>query len=268
MVNKPSALFRLDNRVVILTGGSGLIGSEVVKQLPMMGAQVVVGVRDVDRFNDQLSNQTLQEDAPRPVCFCLDIADSISIQSFFKKVMDEFGRIDVLVNNAFPRTENWSDKFEEVKPASLYKDLCAHAGGYFFCSQEAACYMKRQKKGVILNIGSIYGSVGPHFPIYKDTNMTSPAAYSLIKGGIHSFTKYLAAYLAPHNIRVNCLSPGGLQDDTKQHPVFIENYEKNTPLGRMAAQIDIIGPMVFLISDASEYVTGSILMVDGGWTAW
>ncbi|MCP4264271.1 MAG: SDR family oxidoreductase [Candidatus Brocadiaceae bacterium] len=268
MENSPDKLFRLDNRVVILTGGSGLIGSEAVRQLPMFGARVVVGVRDTDRFKDQLKDISLPEGCSLPVCYKLDISDHESVQSFFSKVASDFSKIDVLINNAFPRTKDWSALFEDVRPSSLYKNICDHAGGYFLCCQEAAFYMKKHNKGVILNVGSIYGNVGPHFSIYENTDMTSSSAYSLIKGGIHTFTKYLATYLAPHNIRVNCMSPGGIRDNGSQHPEFIKNYTKNTPLGRMAEPDDIIGPTIFLISDASKYVTGEVLMVDGGWTAW
>jgi len=268
MKNSPDTLFRLDGKVVVLSGGSGLIGSEAVRQLPLLGAQLVVGVRDTGRFDDLLNSLSMPEGNPVPVCYELDISDSSSVRSFFQQVNDTFNKIDVLINNAFPRTNDWSDKFEDVKPESLYKNLSDHAGGYFLCCQEASQYMKRQNNGVILNIGSIYGGVGPHFPIYENTDMTSSAAYSLIKGGIQTFTKYLSTYLAPNNIRVNCLSPGGVCDRTNQHPEFIKNYEKNTPMGRMAEPDDIIGPMIFLISDASKYVTGTVLMVDGGWTAW
>lgn len=268
MKNNSEKLFRLDGKVVVLTGGSGLIGSEAVRQLPTLGAQLVIGVRDTGRFDDMLNSLSLPEGSPVPVCYKLDISDDASIQSFFRQANDNFKRVDILINNAFPRTGDWSNKFEDIKAESLYKNLSDHAGGYFLCCQEASIYMKKQKSGVILNIGSIYGDVGPHFPIYEETDMTSSAVYSLIKGGIHTFTKYLANYLAPNNIRVNCLSPGGVCDKTNQHPEFIKNYAKNTPMGRMAEPDDIIGPMIFLISNASKYVTGTVLMVDGGWTAW
>lgn len=268
MENNPDTLFRLDGRVVVLTGGSGLIGSEIARQLPQLGAQIVVGVRNTGKFNDMVNSLSLPEGSPVPVCYGLDISDAASVESYFQEVQKNFGRIDALINNAFPRTGDWSSRFEDIKPESLYKNMCDHAGGYFLCCQQAAKYMKKQNKGVILNIGSVYGEVGPHFPIYDGTEMTSAAAYSLIKGGIHTFTKYLSTYLAPHNIRVNCISPGGVCDSTNQHPDFIKNYKKNTPLGRMAEPDDIIGPLVFLISDASKYVTGVVLAVDGGWTAW
>lgn len=263
-----NSLFRLDGKVVVLTGGTGAIGREAVRQLPMLGAQIVVGVRDIDKFKGQIDTIDFPEDCLKPVCYRLDISDNSSIQIFFQNVIEDYTKVDILINNAWPKTEDWLLPFEDTKPGSLYKNLCDHSGGYFLCCQQAALHMKKRKKGVILNIGSIYGEVGPHFEIYKGTNMISPAAYSLIKGGIHTFSKYLATYLAPDNIRVNCLSPGGICDKSHQHPEFIKNYIKNTPLGRMAEPDDITGPMVFLISDASKYVTGAVLMVDGGWTAW
>jgi NAD(P)-dependent dehydrogenase (short-subunit alcohol dehydrogenase family) len=264
----PLSQFRLDGKVVVLTGGSGLIGAEAAKQLPRLGARLFVGVRDTAAFQRCLEAANLPDDSIPPLAYPLDIADPSSIETFLSSVESQAGRIDVLINNAWPRTSDWGARFEEVPSESLYKNLCDHAGGYFLCCQGAARRMQRQGGGVILNMGSIYGAVGPHFPIYEGTPMTSAAGYSLIKGGIHTFTKYLATYLAPDKIRVNCLSPGGIRNDSTQHPAFRENYERNTPLGRMAQPDDIVGPLIFLISDASRYVTGVVLMVDGGWTAW
>ncbi len=269
MQSDPNRLFRLDERIIILTGGSGLIGMEAVRQLPKLGAQVVIGVRNSDRFQEQIRSIRLPKKCFPPVCLSLDISNYSSVQSFFRKVVERFGKIDVLINNAWPKTEDWPVRFEETEPASLYKNLCDHSGGYFLCCQEASIPMKKQKKGVLLNIGSIYGEVGPYFSIYGNTDMTpAPAEYALIKGGIHTLTKYLATYLAPYNIRVNCIGAGGVYNQKLQDPEFVENYVKHTPLGRMAEPADLIGPIVFLISDASRYVTGTVLMVDGGWTSW
>lgn len=261
-------LFRLDKRVVVLIGGSGLIGRELARSLPEYGARVVVGARDVEKFNKFIESVEFSRGCERPVCYQVDISDEFSISGFLKKIVEEFGEIDVLINNAWPRTEDWGAGFEDVAAQSLYKNLCDHAGGFFLSCQKSVEHMNQEKGGVILNIGSIYGTVGPHFPIYDNTDMTCPAAYSLIKGGIHTFSKYLATYLAPRNIRVNCLSPGGIADSSRQDPVFVDNYKKNTPLGRMGAPDDLVGPVIFLISDASKYITGEILHVDGGWTAW
>jgi NAD(P)-dependent dehydrogenase (short-subunit alcohol dehydrogenase family) len=261
-------LFSLDDKVVVLTGGSGLIGKEVAFGLSRFGAKLVVGVRDVNNFEIQLESIQLPDKCHLPVCYELDISNESSIIEFFQNTVDNFGRLDVLINNAWPKTNDLGLPFEEVKAESLYKNLCAHAGGYFLCCQHGAHYMKKQQAGVILNMGSIYGVVGPHFPIYENTDMTSPAAYALIKGGVHTFTKYLATYLAPFNIRVNCIAPGGILNSVRQAPAFVDNYKSKTPLGRMGEPEDIVGPTIFLISEASRYVTGEILMVDGGWTAW
>ncbi len=261
-------LFSLQDQVVVLTGGSGLIGREAVKQLPETGCQLVVGVRDTGRFEAQLAANDYPESAARPVCLPLDVADPDSIKAFFQALWEKYGRLDGLINNAWPRTADWLAKFEDVTPESLYKNLCDHSGGFFLCCQSAAEYMKRQQRGAIVNMGSIYGEVGPHFPIYQGTDMTCPGAYPLIKGGIHTFTKYLATYLAPWNIRVNCISPGGVADDTHQHTAFQQRYIAQTPLGRMGRPIDLVGPMLFFLAPASGYVTGTRLQVDGGWTAW
>ncbi len=260
--------FSLEGKVVALTGGSGLIAMRAVRHLPLYGASLVLGVRNVGRFEEKLREIHYPQETFRPSCFHMDLGEQATVKSFFHQVKEEFQHLDVLINNAFPRTEDWLVKFEEVEAESLYKNLCDHAGGYFLCCQEAAKIMMEQKTGVILNLGSIYGEVGPHFSIYEGTKMTSPAAYSLIKGGVHAFTRYLAAYLGPYGIRVNCLSPGGIKDESQQPPTFIKNYIQQTPLGRMADPEDMIGPLIFLISEASRYVTGQVLFADGGWTCW
>ncbi len=265
---KLESLWNLQDKVIVLTGGSGLIGSTALEVLPQTGGQLVVGVRDTDKLARMIEKIDYADGVKKPQAIPLDIADSASISGFFAEVQQKFGRIDILINNAWPRTKDWLTVFEDVPVDSLYKNLCDHAGGYFLCCQEASRYMKEKNTGVILNMGSIYGAVGPHFDIYQGTGMTSPAAYAMIKGGIHNFTRYLATYLAANHIRVNCLCPGGVQDDSHQHPEFHARYIAQTPLGRMAKPDDIIGPMLFLITDASKYVTGQILMADGGWTAW
>lgn len=263
-----NSIFSLNNLIVILTSGSGLIGTELLKELPKYGAQVIVGSRDTKKLDKKIEDIEYPENIIEPVSFFLDISNNNSVEHFFKKIKDSFPRIDGLINNAWPKTNDWLDKFEDVAAKSLYKNLCDHAGGYFLCSQKVAPIMKKQKSGVILNIGSIYGEIGPHFSIYEGTNMTCPGAYPMIKGGIHTFTKYLATYLAPHQIRVNCLSPGGIYNKEQQNPDFIKNYISETPLGRMGNPDDVIGPVIFFLSEASKYVTGEILFIDGGWTCW
>lgn len=149
---------------------------------------------------------------------------------------------------------------------SVEKNLTMHLGGYYNCTQKIAMYMKNKSPqgGSIINYSSIYGTVAPTFSIYNNTEMTSPSPYSLIKGGLNMMTKYFASYFGKYSIRVNCISPGGVKTD--QNPDFIKNYERFTPLGRMANPDDLVGPTLFLASDISSYITGHNLLVDGGWT--
>lgn len=126
--------------------------------------------------------------------------------------------------------------------------------------------MKKQKSGVIINIASIYGVLGPNFSVYEGTEMTMPVEYSMIKGGIINFTRYLSTYLAPYNIRVNAISPGGIFNN--QPKSFVEKYKEKVPLGRMGTPSDIVGTVIFMVSDASEYITGQNIMVDGGLSVW
>jgi NAD(P)-dependent dehydrogenase (short-subunit alcohol dehydrogenase family) len=141
----------------------------------------------------------------------------------------------------------------------------SHLGGHFLCCQKVAEQMKLQGSGSIINFASIYGVVAPDFSIYEGTTMTMPVAYSAIKGGIIALSKYLATYYAKDNIRVNCVSPGGVFDNQADN--FVEKYLAKTPLGRMGTPKDMVGAVLYLASDASLYVTGFNLIVDGGWTA-
>ena len=259
-------MFELTGKRVVLTGGTGLIGRELLRSLPALGARLMVGTRRVRQAETRLSEFDYGNDAPKPLFGRLDLADANSIRQFFQYTQEHLDGLDVLINNAWPRTEDWQSPMEMVTAESLYQNLCDHAGGYFLCCQEAAVMMKGSGGGAILNMGSIYGEVAPNFSVYEGTGMTTAAAYPLIKGGIHTLTKYLASYLAADGIRVNCVSPGGIEDRSHQHPQFVKNYERLTPLGRMGRPDDIVGPVVFMISDAARYVTGQILFVDGGWT--
>ncbi len=262
------ALFSLRDRRIVLTGGTGLIGTALLQALPGLGARLLVGARNASGFEQALRSIDLPPHAPRPGFAPLDLANPTSVDAFFLEAEKELGHVDVLINNAWPRDRARPARLEDVDPAALYGDLCAHAGGYFLCCRRAAEGMQERRAGVILNLGSIYGEVAPRFSIYEGTDVFAPAVYPLIKGGIHAFSKYLASYLAPFGIRVNCLAPGGIEDRSRQDPVFIGRYERHTPLGRMGRPQDFVGPVVFLVSDASCYVTGQVLFVDGGWTCW
>lgn len=252
-------LFSCSNKVAIVAGGCGLLGREIVKGLTDFGATVYIADTEKEKAEKVIKNNNIRY-------IYLDITSENSIEESTSNIVKEHGKIDILVNSAYPQTNDWGLKFEQVQFESLKKNLDDHLGGYFMCCQMVAEKMKLQGGGSIINLASIYGVVGPDFSIYDGTEMTMPAAYAAIKGGIITLTKYIATYYGKYNIRANAISPGGIFDN--QHPSFVENYSKKTPLGRMGLPNEIVGAVVFLASDASSYVTGHNIIVDGGWTAW
>ncbi|MFW6065136.1 MAG: oxidoreductase [Candidatus Natronoplasma sp.] len=256
--------FLLEGKTAVVTGGAGLIGEEVVKALAQAKANVMIA--DVDNENGEELEERLSENDLKVFFKRSDITDEDSIQETIDSAEEKYGGIDIWVNCAYPRTSDWGNKFEKISYESLKKNIDMHLNGYFLCCQKIAEYMKEKEGGVIINFGSTYGVVGPRFDIYKDTEMTMPAPYSAIKGGIINFTRYLATYYAPHKIRVNAICPGGVYDGQDEN--FVKRYSENTPLGRMAEPEEIAGPVLFLCSDAASYITGEVLMVDGGWTTW
>lgn len=243
---------KLNNKVIITTGGSGLIGKAIIADLKKHGA-VAINV-DVSNIHD-IKNHNLN----------YDITQEHDIVTMVNEVMEEYGRIDGLVNNAYPRTEDWGLKFEEIPIESWRQNVEMQMNSVFVVNQKVLEIMKEQKSGSIVNIASIYGVVGNDFTIYEGYGGTSPAAYSAIKGGIINFTRYLASYYGKYNIRVNCVSPGGIKDN--QHPSFIERYEDKSPLKRMGNPEEIAPAISFLLSQDASFITGHNLMVDGGWTA-
>lgn len=250
-------LFDCRGKIAVVTGGSGLIGREVVRGLASFGAKA---------YSADLQSCVVPERKNKIKQIYLDITSESSVKSVFKKIKEDEGRIDILVNCAYPRTEDWGLPFEAIPFSSWKKNVNDQLGGYFLSCQAVAEIMKKQKNGSIINMASIYGVAAPDFSIYQGVKMTMPAAYSAIKGGVIVFTRYLAAYYAKYNIKVNSISPGGVFN--RQDSVFVKRYAQKTPLGRMAKPSDVVGAAIYLASDASEYVTGINLLVDGGWTAW
>lgn len=255
-----------DGVTVILTGATGLLGKVFSREIAMNKANLVMA--DINEKKGlKLVEDLRKETGNKKIVFqrC-DITKPGEVRDLVNKSLDRFGRIDVLVNNAYPRNRNYGKKFEEV----TYEDFCVnvdmHLGGYFLITREVSEVMKKQKSGNIINIASIYGLLAPDFRVYERTDMTMPVEYSAIKGGVINLTRYLASYLAKYNIRVNCISPGGIRDNQPKR--FVEEYSKRTPLGRMGNPEDITGGLIYLLSDASSYVTGHNLIIDGGWSIW
>jgi len=251
----------LTGRVAIVTGGAGLYGRHIGAALAEAGAHVVVTSRDAGACEAAAS--ALRERGLAASSHPLDAADEASIRALRDAVVAAHGRIDVLVNGAVHRQGGDPD---HTSAADWAATSHVNSTGLFLTIRYVAEQMVAQRSGSIVNIGSIYGVVGPTFDIYAGTGMTSPAFYAYDKGGMVNLTRYLACYYGPHGVRVNCLSPGGLRSDG-QPAEFLAAYRAATPLGRLAGPEDIKGPVLFLASDAAQYVTGVNLMVDGGWTA-
>jgi len=196
----------------------------------------------------------------------LDLTSAESVTAAIKTIIAAAGRIDIMVNCAYPRTRDWGLKFEKIPLASWKENVDSQLGGYFCCCQAVAEQMKAQGGGSIINLGSTYGVSAPDFSIYEGTEMTMPAAYAAIKGGGIALTNYLSTYYAKDKVRANTVSPGGIFDN--QPEPFVERYSRKTPLGRMGSPDEVVGAVVFLASEASSYVTGQNILVDGGWTTW
>lgn len=243
---------RLKDKIIIVTGGNGLLGRDIIDKIIAEGGFCI----NVD------INQESTADLSRIKC---DITKESSVLECIKTVISKYNRIDGLVNNAYPRTSDWGNKFEDINYQSWQQNIDWQLNSYFFFTQQVSKLMIKQKNGAIITMASVYGIVGPDFTVYNGTTMTMPAAYSAIKGGLVNFTRYLASYLGPNNIRVNAVSPGGIFDN--QNSIFVENYNQKVPMRRMGLPEDISPAIVFLLSDEAKYITGQNIAIDGGWTS-
>tara|TARA_B110000003_G_scaffold258321_1_gene277423 strand:+ start:3766 stop:4503 length:738 start_codon:yes stop_codon:yes gene_type:complete len=242
----------LSDKIIIVTGGMGLLGKEFVSDIKKRGG-IPINL-DINNKND-LTNGHLH----------FDINEDNSIDIAIQSIMKKFGRIDGLVNNAYPRTSDFGNNFERTSSKSFSKNIDMQLARIFSVSKPVLEIMKNQKSGSIVNIASIYGIVSSDFTIYEGTKMTSPVAYSAIKGGLISLSRYFCSYFGKYNIRSNSVSPGGIFDN--QDKVFVKNYENKVPLRRMGNPHDISPIVSFLLSDDSKYISGQNIAVDGGWTA-
>lgn len=241
----------LKNKVIIVTGGSGLLGREIIKDITSKGGIAVnvdIGVET------NLDYRTVKA----------DITSSSSVEETIHIIHNHFGRIDGLVNNAYPRTADWGAIFEEIPYSTWQKNVDMQMNAVFLFIQKIAPYLI-ESKGSVVSMSSIYGVVGNDMSLYVNTKIKTAPAYTAIKGGIINFTRYLSSYYGRKGIRFNCVSPGGIFDN--QDPIFVKNYEDKVPMARMGTPSDIAPPVSFLLSDEAKYITGQNLIVDGGWTA-
>lgn len=269
--------FDLTGQVAIVTGGPGLLGQEFCRTLSEAGAAVVVA--DINYLSAEETAHALREHGHQALAVEVDVTEQDSVRSMVDAAQQSFGRVDILVNSAAldPKFDPGALKsgstplgaFEEYPLAAWKQALDVNLTGMFLCCQAAVKPMLVQQRGVIINICSTYGLVGPDQRIYqREGKQTSfkPVYYSVTKAGVLGMTRYLATYYAGKNIRVNALTPGGVFNDHDE--TFLSAYSSRTVIGRMAHRDEMNGALLFLASDASSYMTGSNLVVDGGWTTW
>jgi 2-deoxy-D-gluconate 3-dehydrogenase len=296
-------LFDLTGRVAVVTGGAGLLGAEFCQTLARAGAQVAVADINREAAGDLAASLNERWPFPYPgagvrrsraVGVGTDVSSISSVRQMVDSVLQDFGRLDILVNSAAldpkvdPRSRAQvqpgkgdqgagagdplsplSFPFEDY-PLELWQQaLDVNLTGMFLCCQAAAAPMLAQGQGVMINVCSIYGLVGPDQRLYRQAGEVpqyKPVYYSVTKAGVLGLTRYLATYFAGKNIRANALTPGGVYN---QHDdSFVQAYSARAVLGRMAQKDEMNGALLFLASDASAYMTGANLVVDGGWTAW
>ena len=255
---------RLDGRVVLLTGGAGHLGRAIGAALIELGATVAVTDRD-----PAATSGAAAELGSAATAFPADLDDDAAVARLPDSVVEALGGLDVLINGAAfvgsSQLDGWAVPFAEQSVATFRRALDVNLTAAFALTQAAAPALAGSGHGSVVNIGSIYGHVGPDHRLYEGTAMANPAAYPASKGGLSQLTRWLATTLAPR-VRVNAVSPGGIRRD--QPDAFVERYVARTPLGRMATEDDVVGAVIFLAGDLSSYVTGQDLVVDGGWTAW
>ena len=254
----------LKDKVIIITGGAGLIGQEFVKAVTEQhGIAVIADINE--EVGGQVKEKLSHELHSSSIDFVhFDITSKESVSAMIDELHGRYGRVDALVNNAYPRNKNYGRHFFDVEYSDFCENLGLNLGGYFLTSQQLALYFQKQGYGNIVNISSIYGVVAPRFEIYDNTKMTMPVEYAAIKSAIVHLTKYMAKYLKGMSIRVNSLSPGGIFDH--QPSPFLEAYREQCLNKGMLDKSDLCGTLVYLLSDMSAYVNGQNLIVDDGFS--
>ena len=248
---------------VIVMGGAGFLGQQICKKLYEVEAIPII----ID-FNEKKIKSTfklLKQDIKKQHYLVADLSNSLNTKKNFNMISKKFGKCTKWINSSYPKTNDWTNDISKLKIKSWQKNIDMHLNSYCIMANEIAKNLAISDGGSIVNVSSIYGIVAPNFENYKNTTLTSPPAYNPIKGGINSFSRYLAAYYGSKGVRVNCLISGGISNN--QPGNFVRRYIEKTALKRMAEPEEVASAAVFLVSDAASYITGSNLVVDGGYTA-
>ena len=257
-------VFSLQGKTILLTGAAGILGFNYAKTLTAQGAKLILLDRNVEKLH---AEATLKD--------ALIYQTDITKEENWKKLKSELAakktHVDVLINNAAGKSDNFFDAFEDYKLDDWHEVMNINLTAVMMGCQNFGVQMAAKGAGSIINISSIYGVVAPNQDIYEGSEyngrpINTPAVYSASKAAIIGLTRYLATYWGKQNVRVNCITPGGVFSG--QNDVFVKNYSSRVPLGRMGKPDELGGALVFLASDESTYVTGQNIIVDGGWTAW
>ena len=264
--------FSLEDKTAFVVGGLGLIGKEVSKAFSMAGSKTIIldkNNEEGELFNDKMNNKGYDTEFN-----IFDCSDMKNMELNFSSLIDKYDCPDIFINCSYPFTKDWSDtSFKNINLDSFQKNIDIHMNSYSWLARLAAESMVEVKKeGSIIQIGSIYGVVGQDLNIYEGTLMNESMAYATIKGGITNLSRQMASYYGQFGIRVNTLCPGGLDGHVSgsadsQDPTFIDNYSNKVPLKRLGKSEEVASTALFLASEASSYISGATIMVDGGWTS-
>ena len=250
----------LNHKVIVVTGGCGLLGKAFVKTILAHGGTAVaadINEQELEKLRHELNNERLRT-------VRLDITSEHSVQNAIADINGRCGRIDALVNNAYPRNRAYGNDLEKVSYRDFCENVDMHLGGYFLCMQQFSMFFKQQGHGNIVSMASIYGVVAPRFEVYEGSGFTMPVEYAAIKAAVIHLTKYFVTYYAGKNIRFNCISPGGIFNNQPEE--FVKRYNEHALSKGMLSQEDILGALVYLLSDQSAYINGQNIVVDDGWT--
>lgn len=253
-----------------MTGGAGFLGRQHAEIIAAYGGTVVI--LDVDSMSARRTAKSMRTSGRAAMAVRADLTQPSSVNAAVRKVMKQFGRIDILVNNAAMtvrgggRAKDYFAPFEQYPLALWQRALNVNLTGMFLVTQAVGRIMVRQRRGVIVNMASDLGLIAPDHRIYEGETFNTPVSYSVGKAGVIGFTKYLATYWARQQIRVNALAPAGMFDGHSKE--FVHKLSALIPMGRMAVKNEYQGALLFLVSDASSFMTGATLVVDGGRTCW
>jgi NAD(P)-dependent dehydrogenase (short-subunit alcohol dehydrogenase family) len=252
----------LSEKVIVVTGGGGLLGRGFCSAIAKQGALTIIADQSLSSAEQVAEEINLA--GGRAEATFLDVTGTESVESLIDRLDTSYGRINAMVNNAYPRNKNWGKKLEEVTYADFCENTSLHLGGYFLTTQKFSMYMSGHGGGSIVNMSSIYGSIAPKFEIYDGTTMTMPVEYAAIKAGINHLTCYFAQYFKKSGVRCNSLSPGGIFNN--QPKSFLSGYTNHCGTKGMLDPQDIAGTLLFLLSDESKYITGQNFVVDDGFS--